>query len=516
MVAYIIRRMGALVVILLGSSFILYNLAAISADPLEGLRLSTDPNAAQQIIALTRELNLDVAPPIRYFIWLEGVIGGFVGNFDLGVTREAQPVLTELIAAIPTSIRLVFAATIVAIVLGISLGIVSALRQYSRFDYSMTFVAFLLFSLPIFWVAVLLKQYMAIQFNDFLTNPQIAVPWVIGISAFVGVFWAALISGSRQRVFTVFVTAASGTGLMIFFLNSIDWFSNPGLGPIVLLLLAIGVAIGITQLSTGISNRAALYASLSMAIAGFISYFPMQSIFDGDNRRIKVLIAFILMILLSVVAALVFAKVDRGPVIRTTLLTSFIISLLIFLDKFMQTWAPYMATGAINYRPIPTIGQRNTLLAFEETTWWIDMLDLLVHMFLPTIALTLISFAGYIRYSRGTLLEVLNQDYIRTARAKGLTERTVIMRHAFRNTMIPITTIMVVDFAGIIGGAIITERVFGWTGMGTLFNKAITQFDLNLLMGVFIVTGFLAVFANLVADLLYSALDPRIRVGSGK
>jgi peptide/nickel transport system permease protein len=90
------------------------------------------------------------------------------------------------------------------------------------------------------------------------------------------------------------------------------------------------------------------------------------------------------------------------------------------------------------------------------------------------------------------------------------------MRHAFRNTMIPISTIMVVDFAGIIGGAIITERVFGWTGMGTLFNKAIGSFDLNLLMGVFFLTASLSVLANLVADLLYSALDPRIRVGAGK
>ena len=87
------------------------------------------------------------------------------------------------------------------------------------------------------------------------------------------------------------------------------------------------------------------------------------------------------------------------------------------------------------------------------------------------------------------------------------------MRHAFRNTLIPLTTVMVVDFAGVIGGAIITERVFGWVGMGTLFNQAVTMLDLNLLMGVFLVTGTLAVLANLVADLLYSALDPRIRVG---
>ena len=139
-----------------------------------------------------------------------------------------------------------------------------------------------------------------------------------------------------------------------------------------------------------------------------------------------------------------------------------------------------------------------------------------MHMILPTIALTLISFAGYIRFSRGTLLEVLNQDYIRTARAKGLTERTVIMRHAFRNTMIPITTILVTDIASIVGGAIITERVFGWYGMGTLFNKAIVSFDLNLLMGVILFLSTLAILANLIADLLYSVLDPRIRVGAGK
>jgi peptide/nickel transport system permease protein len=139
-----------------------------------------------------------------------------------------------------------------------------------------------------------------------------------------------------------------------------------------------------------------------------------------------------------------------------------------------------------------------------------------MHLILPTIALTLISFAGYIRFSRGTLLEVLNQDYIRTARAKGLTERTVIMRHAFRNTMIPMTTIMVTDIAAIVGGAIITEQVFGWYGMGTLFNNAIRSFDLNLLMGVILFLSTLAILANLVADLLYSALDPRIRVGAGK
>jgi peptide/nickel transport system permease protein len=104
-------------------------------------------------------------------------------------------------------------------------------------------------------------------------------------------------------------------------------------------------------------------------------------------------------------------------------------------------------------------------------------------------------------------------DYIRTARAKGLGERQVILRHAMRNAMIPLTTLIAFDIAGILGGAIITESVFGWKGMGTLFRNAIGSQDLNLFMGGLVLTSFLAVMANLAADLLYSALDPRIRIG---
>jgi peptide/nickel transport system permease protein len=205
---------------------------------------------------------------------------------------------------------------------------------------------------------------------------------------------------------------------------------------------------------------------------------------------------------------------DQGPLIRTTIITATLCAGLIVLDKYMRTWKFYMQEDAINFRPVPTVSESNPLLPQDD--YWIRSLDILMHLFLPTLALTLISFAGYTRFSRGTLLEVLNQDYIRTARSKGLTERTVIMRHAFKNTMIPLTTIMVVDFAGIVGGAIITERVFGWYGMGTLFNRAINGQDLNLLMGVFLITATLTVLANLIADLLYSALDPRIRIGAGK
>jgi peptide/nickel transport system permease protein len=514
MLAYVVRRLGALVMILFGSSFIIYNLTAISSDPLEDLRLSTAPNRDQLILNLTRELRLDLPPPVRYFIWLRGVLGVFVGRADFGLTRENQPVISEIVGALPITVRLVFVATIVAIVLGIGLGITSALRQYSRFDYSMTFFAFLLYSLPIFWVAVLLKQFLAIDFNDFLVSAQISLPAIVFASTVVGFFWAAIFSGSRKRVLLVFSGVFVVNSIFLSIISATKWFLNPTLGPIVVLLVAVGIAFGITYLSVGLENKSALKSALFSAVSGSIIYFPAQILLDSNRPRVGLLLMFILLVGVALLGSVIFSRIDRGPIIRTNVITVVIIGLLIVVDKLMQAWRPFIESDDINFRPVSTFGQSTAWLF--EVPFWVRSLDIVMHMILPTIALTLISFAGYIRFSRGTLLEVLNQDYIRTARAKGLTERTVIMRHAFRNTMIPMTTIMVTDIAAIVGGAIITERVFGWYGMGTLFNKAIVSFDLNLLMGVILFLSTLAILANLIADLLYSVLDPRIRVGAGK
>ncbi len=101
---------------------------------------------------------------------------------------------------------------------------------------------------------------------------------------------------------------------------------------------------------------------------------------------------------------------------------------------------------------------------------------------------------------------------MRTARAKGLTERTVIMRHAFRNAMIPVATVIAFDVGGLIGGAVITETIFAWKGMGSVFQDALTKTDLNPLMGFILITSILTVIFNMLADILYSVLDPRIRV----
>ena len=144
MFAFIMRRLGTLVVILFGSSFLLYNLAALSGDPVGELRASNEPDAEARIAQITRSLRLDLPPPVRYFIWLKGILGVFVGKFTLGQTRTSEPVAVAVFDAIPTTLRLVTTAAIVAIVLGLAIGIITALRQYSRFDYSMTFFAFLL------------------------------------------------------------------------------------------------------------------------------------------------------------------------------------------------------------------------------------------------------------------------------------------------------------------------------------------------------------------------------------
>ena len=513
MLAFILRRLGVLGVILFGSSFILYNLAAISADPLQDLKLSTDPDRDAKILALTRELQLDVPPPLRYFLWLRGVFGIFVGKPDFGTGRDGLAVIDSLALAIPVTLRLVAAATLLAAVLGIMIGIVTALRQYSRFDYSMTFIAFLLFSLPIFWVAVLLKEYLAISFNNFLRAPTIPIDFIIGFGLVSGLFWASVVGRSRKTFWITYAVAFAVSSSLVAIFGVTGWLLNPSLGPVLILVLSIGIAFGVTQISVGLGNRAALRASLTMAGLSVVAFYPVNWVFDNYPGGLNIFLMACVLITTAVFVGLGFSKVDRAPIVRTTIITAVLSAVLVLVDKFMQTWKPYMETDAINYRPVPTVGERNDLL--DTPDFWISSLDLLTHLFLPTLALTLIGFAGYIRFARGTLLEVLNQDYIRTARAKGLSERTVIMRHAFRNTMIPMATILVADFAGVIGGAFITESVFAWSGMGTLALQGIRSQDLNLLMGTFFVTATMAVLANFVADLLYSALDPRIRVGSG-
>jgi peptide/nickel transport system permease protein len=138
-------------------------------------------------------------------------------------------------------------------------------------------------------------------------------------------------------------------------------------------------------------------------------------------------------------------------------------------------------------------------------------IDTIQHLALPAISIALISLAGYARFQRASMLEVLHSDYLRTAKAKGLPRRTVIVKHALRNAMIPIVTLVSLNIAFLIGGAIITESIFGWPGVGRLYITAIGTIDYPVVMAIVMLIGILIVVMNIVADILYGVMDPRVR-----
>lgn len=139
------------------------------------------------------------------------------------------------------------------------------------------------------------------------------------------------------------------------------------------------------------------------------------------------------------------------------------------------------------------------------------ILDLLWHLVLPVLTLAFTGLAGISRYARSSMLEVIRQDYIRTARAKGLPEDIVIYKHALRNALLPVLTIMGLMLPALIGGSFIFETIFAWPGMGRLGYMSIMQFDYPTVMGIGIISAFLTLFGILISDILYAVVDPRIK-----
>ena len=143
-----------------------------------------------------------------------------------------------------------------------------------------------------------------------------------------------------------------------------------------------------------------------------------------------------------------------------------------------------------------------------------DIGNLIRHMVLPILALMLASAAAWSRYQRDSMIDVLHADYIRTARAKGVPRRDIIRRHALRNALIPFVTVVAIDAGVLLGGVVVIEKIFSWPGMGLLFFTALERSDYPVILAWMVVAALFVVIANLVADILYGALDPRIRVGS--
>jgi peptide/nickel transport system permease protein len=141
--------------------------------------------------------------------------------------------------------------------------------------------------------------------------------------------------------------------------------------------------------------------------------------------------------------------------------------------------------------------------------------QVILHMILPVFSISVIEFAAYSRYIRSTMLEVLSQDYIRTARAKGLPRRQVIFIHALKNASLPIVTVIGLDLPLLLGGAVVTERIFAWPGMGRLFLDHVSRSDTPVVMGILMLISIAVVFFQIVTDLVYAWLDPRIRYEQG-
>jgi len=508
---FVIRRLVVSVFILLVSSFLIFILVAHSGDPLGDLRTDTSPNRDQKIEHRIEKLHLDQSDPQRYVTWLGGASKCLVPGLgcDLGQSVRDQDVTVLLSQALSATLQLVTAAILLSMVLGVSVGVVSALRQYSGFDYTITFSAFLFFSLPVFWVAVLLKQYLAIEANDWYSDPRIGITATALLSVVSGLFWGALLGGNRRRRWTVRVVAALATGGVLQYLSAVEWFRRPSLGPGLIALLSFGAAVGFAALLAGLHRRNILYACLTTAALGSVIQFPATSWIEDRTWASWLNIGLLALSAVAVAVAVGFAfgGLDRGPAIRACVLTALFSGLFMISDILLRTVPSY--SKKVNGRVLATTGAETPDL---HGTFWQNQVDQITHLILPTLAIMLISFATYSRYSRATMLDVMNQDYVRTARAKGLTERTVVVRHAFRNALIPLTTLAAVDLGVIVGGAVITETVFARRGMGSLFVTALNQVDPNPVMGFYIVTAVSIVLFNMLADIAYAYLDPRIRL----
>jgi len=398
MIRFILRRLLVALPLLFASSILSFMLVTNIGTPKAIEDAMNKPNASQQQIAsLRRQFGIDKPPVERYVDWVTKFVKGDWGKNQNGV--EIRPLMWE---RIQVTLRLLIAASIFSALLGALVGIIGAIRQYTAFDYVMTFMAFLFFSIPTAVLAGFLKEFGAIKTNPWLRQPSMSTVVMIVLLAF-GTLCGFLLMRNRYK-----------------------YERERPLNKIVL-----GAAAGL-----GVAAACVIVFKLG---------------WEGNVYR------------------------KRNP-----------------------------------KNLIPTVGQ--TTPGFEGD-FWERMQDYFWHMLLPTTSLILIGFAGYSRYMRASMLDVLSSDYVRTARAKGISERRVVVRHAVRNALIPLVTVVALDFGVLLSGAIITETIYGWAGMGRFFSEALTAKDPRSLLAFVMVTALSVVLFNLIADIVYAQLDPRIRLG---
>jgi peptide/nickel transport system permease protein len=217
--------------------------------------------------------------------------------------------------------------------------------------------------------------------------------------------------------------------------------------------------------------------------------------------------ALFLAISIGVIAGMVSA------VYRYSALDYAITTLAFFGQSMPVFWFALMMqlAFAVHGIPLPFGYEIRLPSASISSTDTFDLGDRIQHLILPAAVLSLLQLALFSRFMRSSLLEVLGTDYMRTAAAKGLAFRTILFKHGLKNALIPVVTVIALSLPGLVGGAIITEDIFAWPGMGRLFYNALNQSDLALLMGYLLLVAFLVVFSNLLADVVYAWLDPRVK-----
>jgi len=322
MLTFIIRRLLLSIPVLIAATFLIFVFVSVSSNPLA--QLYQNPHITRaEIKTIAHAKGLDQPVVERYWVWVKEAV---LHKFGTGLTSPL-PIWPQLTRVLGHTLQLLVSVLVLSVLIGVAVGIFSAIRQYSIFDYTATTLSFIGFAMPVFWIALILQ----VIFTD------------IWVSWHVRIFYT------------------SG-------LSSVD----PGHG----------------------------------------FHF---------------------------------------------------------------------------------------------------LLDRAQHLALPVIALCMLSVAGYSRYMRASMLEVINSDYTRTARAKGLPEWRVIARHVFRNALIPLTTQIALDFGGLFAGAVVTEQIFALDGMGKFYITALFAGDPYPVMAWLVVVAIMVILFNLLADILYGFLDPRIR-----
>ncbi|WP_281963870.1 ABC transporter permease [Serinicoccus marinus] len=509
MLQFILRRIAISALIMFLGSVLMYVLTINSGDPLADLRESRAENRQQLMDARTENMGLNDPWWERYLGWFSGVSRCFVLQCDLGMTRDGASVNNLLLSAAGASLRLVTIATFLAIFIGVTLGVLSAIRQYSGFDYALTFAAFLFYSLPIFWAAVLLKEVGAIRFNNWMADPDMSTA-AMGIVAFLFALAVASVLGGdlRRQLVTGAVTFVVVFGL-VFAFDQVNWWVQPALG-LPLIIVGAFAALGFMLVMTvGLANRKVLYAGLVTIGLGLVGYFVTGPILEDPSGWLTILLLALVTVAVALAVGWVMGGYERRTAMIVSVGTALAMGFLIFMDQLLRGWAGFLEMSGD--RQISTIGENRFIPERFDGTFWEGIYNWGVQLVLPTIVLTLISIASYSRYTRGSMLETINQDYIRTARSKGLSDREVFTKHALRNALIPITTIVAFDFASLLGGAVVTESVFGWRGLGAMFRQGLQFVDPNPVMAYYLVAGGAAVLMNMFADIAYASLDPRIR-----